>query len=155
MYKEVTDEATWLKYWDAEHQFPQWFIEANDVWIMTEESFLGFCRQCWKIYEVDGQALIYIEKIGDNAEIHVAVLRGADVKTISPSLIELRQEVLKAFEMLFGWIVRQNRGMQRIAEAIGMKFYGLRMYHGHFHGQVIEWHCYSMSKADIFVIENP
>jgi RimJ/RimL family protein N-acetyltransferase len=155
LFREVTDTATLLKYWDAEHQFPQWFVEANDVWIMTEELFLGFCQQCWKIYEVDGQALVYVEKIGDNAEIHVSVLRGIDVQTILPSLIELRNEVLKHCEMLFGWMVRQNKGMQRVAEAIGMKFYGLKMFHGAFHGRVIEWRCYSMLKTDIFIIENP
>lgn len=152
MYREVTDKATWLKYWNEEHTFPQWFIEANDVWTADKDSFLTFCRNCWGIFEIDGQCLVYVEKTG---EIHVAVLREVDIDAVQTGLIALRNYLLNTFTMLFGWIVRQNKGMQRVAKIIGMNFYGIKMFHGVFHERVIEWHCYSMLKTDVFAIENP
>ena len=148
MYKEA-DKQTWLKYWHAEQSFPQWFKSANDVWTMTEDEFIGFCEQCWKIYELDNTALIYVEKIGEHANIHCSILRDADVDVLVASLVDVRIELLKQFKMVFGFVVRQNKGLRRICEKMGMKQNGVKMLHGEFHGKVIEWLCYV-----IFPIEN-
>lgn len=141
----------WLKYWDAEHQFPKWFVDAHNVWLISLEDYLDFCRQCWKVYEIAGCGLLFVEKVESGAEIHLSIVRGADIMELTKGFIEVRRELLDSFDMIFGWVLRQNRGLQRICQQLGMEFYGVKMLHGSSHGKVLEWRCYSMRRGDFFL----
>ena len=147
MHHETKDKDTLLKYWKDDHEAPLWFREDNDTWHLTEDVFLGFCEQCWKIFEIDGHALLYVEKIGENANIHFSLLRGTPVPM--DDLQELKAYLLSEFNMVFGWITKHNRGLMKVCEQLGLNDYGVRMYHGENRGKVTEWRCYSVNNSHI------
>ncbi len=106
------------------------------MWDKKDE--LAFCEQCHSIYEVDN-TLVYVEHSG---EIHFSVRGEVDV----PELIALKFELLKEFPYFFGWILKQNRGMRRVAEQIGFEYDGLRMLKGQSKNRPLEWMCYTVKK---------
>lgn len=127
-------------YWQVEQQSPRWFQESSGAWERKDE--LSFCAKCHSIYEIQGKALVYIEKVGHNAEIHFSIKEKIEIS----DLVALKFELLREFDVLFGWILRQNRGMRKVAEQIGFRYDGLRMFYGSSHGKVLEWYCYTVAK---------
>ena len=122
-------------YWQVEQNAPRWFKDSSSVWEKKDE--LDFCEKCHSIYEV-GNTLVYIE---DSGEIHFSAKGEADVQ----SLIILKDDLLQEFDFLFGWILKQNRGMRKVAEQIGFEYDGLRMLKGSSNGRVLEWYCYKIN----------
>lgn len=136
-----------LKFREAEAQSPRWYKDACDVWNLDEDTFLGFCEQCYRIYEL-GDAIIYCEKTSDTTvEIHFSILRGGKIDV--DDLKTLRDELLKEFDMVFGWVVNRNYAVKRICEKVGLRHYGVTMLHGSTHGKPIEWQAYSINKLQL------
>ena len=130
-----TRSAILESYWQVEQNAPRWFKDSSSVWEKKDE--LDFCEKCHSIYEV-GNTLVYIE---DSGEIHFSAKGDVDVQ----SLITLKDDLLQEFDFLFGWILKQNRGMRKVAEQIGFEYDGLRMLKGSSNGRVLEWYCYKIS----------
>lgn len=147
-YIITADENIWKKFWyDEQTSLPISFKDASNVWHTTEEDFLGFCKQCWRVYELDNVALLFVEKMNKSANIHFSILRGNEAKPLIPDFIKIRDELFGDIEMIFGWAWARNKGLQRILESVGFKFHGFEMYHGHSRGRVLEWKCFSVDKT--------
>ena len=135
------------KFWlDERDNKPRWFQDGSQAWGCSWEDFRDFYRQCERVYHLDG-VLIYVERIENNANLHISVLRGATIDI--EKLIEIREELLKDYHLLFAWVGKHNRGLKKIVEQCGMQYYGLQMFHGESHGRVLEWRCYSINKIDM------
>lgn len=134
-----------LKYWEDEKQAPRYFNDATDSWRTTKEQFLEFCAKCAEIHEFGERAVIYIEDVG-HAQIHFSVLRGARVTDLIPDFIKLRDETLKRYKMIFGWVCSKNVGLKRILRACEFEHNGMRMFHHQSHGRVMEWHCFAKKR---------
>lgn len=147
MYREVTIKDGLLKYWEAEQTAPLWFREDMEEKNLTKDIFLGFCEQCWKIFEMNGDSLLYVEKIGNNANIHFSLMRKAQVPM--DDLKVLKTLLLSQFDMVFGWVAKHNRGLRKVCEDLGLRDYGLRMYQGENRGRVTEWRCYSINSLNM------
>jgi len=155
MYRKITDENILRKFWHEEHEnMPQWYSDGTDCWHIDCDDFLSFCRRMWKIYLINDTALLYIENLGQTANIHFSLLRGADAVAMIPDFIEIRNKTFKHVEMIFGWAARRNKGLQKILEACGFKYYGFQMFHGESHGKILEWRCFSINRRELFVAKD-
>lgn len=132
------------RFWREEREnTPQWFADGSNAWQTSWEDFKGFCNQCWKVYDL-GDVLIYVERVGEAANIHISVMRGAEIEM--GRLEAIRDELFQTFPILFGWIGTHNRGLKRIAERLGFRLNGARMLYGQSHGKVLKWDCYSVHR---------
>ena len=131
------------KFWIEERDnMPQWFQDGSQAWGCSWEDFKGFYEQCERVYNL-GDILVYVEKIGEYANLHISLLRGAKIDI--PTLLNIRDELLKDYKLLFAWVGKHNRGLKKIVEQCGLKYDGLQMFHGESHGRVLEWRCYSIA----------
>jgi hypothetical protein len=147
MIRIVTDEPTLMRYFENDKTAPRWFKDANGIDGMSAEYYLGFCKNCWRIYEIDDVALLYCEEGKKAIGIHFSVMRGKSVPMHDLWLI--RNAVFQEFEMIFGWVARQNKGTQRMCVELGLEYRGMKMLNGSTHGKVIEWKCYSMTRQNV------
>ena len=139
MYYEVHDEALLRKFWDADSaSFPKFWKDANETWGTSFEEFRD--RQ-WKTYSINDVALVYIEPVGENANLHFSLLRGksADMN----DLLELRGKLEAEYPILFGWCLSKNRGLATLLESLDFRYDGLDMRYGHSRGQVLQYKCYT------------
>ncbi len=133
----MTDE-TLRKFWLSERdEMPLWFSDGANSKHVTWEEFKAFCDGMWKIYEID-DALVYVENIEGNANVHFSLLRGGKVGDLSG----IRDEIHKDFPLIFAWVGKHNRGLRKLMEGLGFKWDGLKMYWGKSHGRMLEWRCY-------------
>lgn len=123
--------------WEDEQRYPRWFKDANETWTLDWESFEKRCKESYVIYEVEG-TFVFVEYTG---EIHFGLLRGSKLNI--EKLLEVQAELLKHFPHLFGWINVRNRGMRKVAEQLGFRYHGVRMWCGVVKGTVGEWLCYT------------
>ena len=133
-----------LKWWKIEQGSPRWFKDANSLWCEDEQGFIQFCASCYRIYDL-GNIIIYVQKDRELANVHIGATRSAAIDLTQ--LVVIRNELLQEFAGIYGWLVKQNRGMKCIAEQIGMKHYGVKMLLGESHGKVLEWECFSVNKS--------
>ncbi len=131
-----------LAYHEVEQNAPQWFRDGSDVW--QKDDLLEWCKRHHKIYEIENKALLYVEPTG---EVHFSVKRGENGLDLIPALLEIRAELFKEFDTLYGWMLKQNRGLKKICESVGFKYEGFRVFHGVVKNRVAEWHCHSMEKS--------
>lgn len=132
-----------LKWWQIEQNSPKWFKDANSLWGETWDDFNKFCQGCDRIYDL-GDVIIYVQKDQDSANIHIGAVRHAriDIK----ALCIIRDKLLIEFQVVYGWVLRHNRGIAKLANAVGMTFNGVRMFRGESRGRLLEWRCHAMSK---------
>ena len=142
-----------LKFWEYEQTTPRWFRETCRTNEFDEKDYLDWCAKMWRIYGLlDNKAAVMVAKHGTRAEIHFSFLPDADKATLIDELIQIRADIFCAgIEVIFGWVARQNRGLRKICEQLGLTFYGFRRFSGESHGRVIEWQCYGISQASILV----
>ena len=133
-----TATSSLRKLWEDEQRYPRWFKDASETWDADWESFEKRCKESYAVHEIDG-TFVFTEHSG---EIHFGSIRGT--RPNIEKLLEIQTELLKHFPYLFGWINVRNRGMRRIAEQLGFRFYGVRMFHGTVKGKVGEWLCYTV-----------
>ncbi len=132
---------------------PQWYNDGTGSWHTSWEDFLAYCQNCWRIYEVDNVALIYVQRFGDKANIHFSLLRGSKVDFLK-ELIDIRNDLLLEVELLFGFVGRHNPGLKRIIEQVGFSWKGFSMILGESHGRVLHWRCYSVHQDQLFIRKN-
>lgn len=145
MFEITNDTELFRQFWLNERdRSPRWMADGNETWGCSWDDFKGFAAQCERVYGLDNTALLYVERIGNNANIHISILRGYGVNI--PDLLEIRSELLQDYEMIFAWVGSHNRGLKRIVENCGLTFTGFKMYHGFTRKRLFEWHCYSIEK---------
>lgn len=145
MFELTTDENIWLKFWrDEKDNTPAHFQAGTGAWHRIQEEFLDWCRHCAQIYLIDDIALLYVENIDNNANIHFSVLRGH--KPEMDDLLALRDILIQNYEMIFGWCGKHNVGLKRMLNACGLKFYGFEMVKGWHRNKPLEWQCYSLTR---------
>lgn len=150
------DEELLLKFWEAEKQTPRWFRDAGNAWVTSDIEFLEFCKSCWRIYLfLEEKAVMYVGKIGTIANIHLSLMPDADKANLIKELFEIEFDILEVeCNSIIGWVAKQNRGLRRICEQLGLRFYGFSRFKGETHGKVIEWQCHGITKAEVFVLPN-
>ncbi len=122
---------------------PRHFCDGASSKITSWDDFKAFCDRCERIYDVDGKGLIYVENVEGKGQLHFSKLRGADVDIAS--IKDVHDDICKYYKIIFGWIYRRNKGLQRIVEQCGLKFTGLEMRHKISHGKIMIWDCYANS----------
>lgn len=137
------NEQVLLEYWREERTYPEWFRQSTEVWQQTEDDFLGFCRRCWKILEINKQALLYIETQDNTANIHFSLKRGVKPESLISELEKIRTDIFKEFPIITGWVNKRNRGLKAICRALGLEHYGVTMIRGECRGKVIEWEAFT------------
>ncbi len=139
----------YLKYWNIEQKSPRWFRTSNGLWRESESDFIEFCDQLHRVYDL-GEVIVYVQKVSDiSAEIHFGAERNAKVDVTR--LLETRDEILQDFDMIFGWLLKQNRGMKKIADQVGMTYQGVKMLNGSYKDKILEWHCHSLDKSSLLI----
>lgn len=144
MYVRCREKKVWKKFWEDEKANTPKFLNAgSQAWHTSWEDFEGFCEQCADIFLIDDVALVYVERIGDNANVHFSVLRGHGVEM--DDLLNIRGELALEYKMVFGWCGSKNFGLKKILESCGLRYYGFKMLKGYCHGKPLEWDCYSLA----------
>lgn len=155
MYVETRDVEVFKGFWqDEKSNTPRFFNDASEVWTTTYNDFLAFCDRSWKVYLVGDNCLVYVEKDGKCANLHISFLRGTDAWGLMDDLVKLRNEILTEFELLYAWVGKHNRGLKKMVNALGMHHNGFCMYHGESHGKVLEWQNHSISRRELFTSRN-
>jgi len=155
MYREIRDDDVLQRFWQDEREnMPRWIGDGTDARCIDRDGFIEFCHRMWKIYLINDEGLLYIEKHGDIGEIHFSLLRNADAVKMIPDFIDIRNKTLGQVDMICGWTVRQNKGLQRILNACGFNYYGLQMFYGESHGKVLEWRCFSINRRQLYVAKD-
>lgn len=148
MYKLTTDTDLFKEFWQIEQDSPSWFKESVNVWGTTWDDYLGFCEQCWRVYNIDGKALLFVEKLGHMANIHISCVRNTKNADIAKELPKIRNEILEEVDTIFGWVHSRSRGLRQLIEGVGFRANGLEMYHGWSHGKLLRWDCFFIGKQD-------
>ena len=155
MFQECNDQEVFKIFWRNEKDCtPRWFNDGSQTWHCSESDFLEFCANSWKVFCVDNTALVYVEKDGVCANVHLSILRGSDASDLLENLIKLRNELLKDFELLYAWVCTRDRGLKRLMDGLGFSWYGFTMIHGTTHGKVMEWKNYSISRRELFLAKD-
>lgn len=142
-FQLTRDENLFRQFYEDEKTLPKWFQDGANNWGVTWDDFKAFCDKCERIYSTDN-ALVYVERISQNANLHFSLLRGSNVRIAD--LGAIRDELLADYDMLFAYVGSHNRGLKRIVEQCGMTANGLEMRKGESHGKVLVWHCYVVTK---------
>lgn len=146
MYYPTQDLQLFEEFWREEvERMPRWWQDSTNALKTTWDDFQDFCSNMWKIWSVDDVALVYTEKIGNHANIHFSMKRGAKIDI--QDLIGIRDELLKDFRLIFGWSATKNKGLCRILEDCGFKWDGLTMLYGESRGKVFEYKCYTYKRV--------
>ncbi len=150
-YQITNDEQLFKRVWTSERDdVPRFFSDGSHTKTTSWADFKGFCEQCDRTYSLNGQGILYVERIGYNANIHFSLIRGEKVEL--NDLISIRDEIFQDFELIFGWVGLHNRPLKRLIESCGLRYDGFRMYYGESHGRLLEWRCYSLAKNSIACI---
>lgn len=143
MFETTTDIEVFKRFWEDERDnTPLWLSKGNGAWHCTWEDFLDFCQNCERIYLIDNIALLYVESVDGNANIHFSVIRGHKVEL--EDLLEIRDLLLKDYQMIFGWCGSKNFGLKKLLTACQLKWYGFTMMKGWHRGKPLEWLCFSL-----------
>lgn len=146
MFELTNDKQLFKTFWADERNTPRWCQDGSDTWYTTEQDFLDWCKACWKVYNINDIALVYAKRLDRTASVHFSFLRGNDVKTVIPDLMEIRDELLKDVNYLFGYVGTHNRALKRIVEVLGFRYDGFKMYEGFSHNRLLEWQCFTLHK---------
>jgi hypothetical protein len=136
--------------------YPRWFREADSsAWGATDpdehlESLRTKERADFGLF-VDGelQALVIAEFVGNGfVNSHILTKRGADPLDVAAAA---RCVMVNLFALgmreAWAWVARQNRGVRRIVESIGMTRDGIARIKGTAHGRPVEWQRFSARRA--------
>ena len=152
MINIVTNNSVLLQYWHHEQTFPRWYKDSTALKSITRKAFLEFCAKCWRIYEINDTALLYCETLQkDIVNIHFSLVRGTDVST--DALKSIRKDLLGEFKTIYGWVLRQNRGLKKICRELGLEANGVKMIEGTSHNKPLVWECYMLKRK--YIIKNP
>ncbi len=151
MYTETTDEGLLRRFYEDESKnTPRWFAESLAVWNQTWEEYLEFSKSCWKVLHIDNRALLFVESVGNGANIHFSILRGqkVDDKMLN-TFSQIRDGLLSQCQWVFGWANSRNYKLQRILEAVGFSHNGVTMVRGHSHGRALEWRLFLVQRPKV------
>ncbi len=122
---------------------PRHFCDGTSSKITSWDDFKAFCDKCERIYDIDGNGLVYVERIEGNGMLHFSIIRGIQIPY--DVLQDIHDELLTHYRTIFGWIHRRNKGLQRIVEQCGLQRTELEMRWRESHGKVMVWDCYAKS----------
>lgn len=135
------DEAL-MKFWEAERRAPRWLRQSNETDKYTAEENVEWAKQHKVYFLADGRAALFAAPSG---EIHFSILADASLENLTVELEEVKADLLTSgVKVIFGWVLRQNRGLRSVCEQLGMRFSGLRRFKSFSHGRVCEWYCYQL-----------
>ena len=130
-----------------ERAFPSFYRNVSSTWTIDEADALKFyqkvCDKVFGIFNDDKSltALVYFEKITEDVvNVHFDLKRGTDIKEIVYAIAGIRDyQFHYGVRICEAWILKKNRGVRKMLEAIGFKPTFLEMKSGYSHGQVLKW----------------
>lgn len=139
-----------LAVWNNESNAPLWFKEASGVWHPTLEAFEEFWNNCGEIWvfhdteDMETKFLVYLEFLQPHSiNIHVSVIAPIDNEKLTESLKWLKdKKAADGVTSMVGWLLDKNRGMRKIAEAVGFVETGAKMDYGVARNKVLRWRQY-------------
>lgn len=145
-------------YWDS--LTPRWFREADavfntgsadDLIAQLEDRVKWFIG----IFDPHLQAVIIVENHGDGQfEGHLMARRDADVQLIALTIDHLLHDLLTfGLTEAFVWVAEKHRGMRKLCANIQFQPDGVSMYKGAYHGRVIKWLRYSITRERLLMAE--
>ncbi len=151
MFEITTDESLFKRIWRSERDdVPRFFSDGSNTKNTSWGDFKGFCANCDRVYALNDSGLLYVERIGYNANIHFSLIRGEKVEL--NDLISIRDEIFKDFDLIFCYVGVHNRPLKRIVESCGLRYEGFYFLYGWSHNRLLEWRCYSLAKNSIACI---
>ena len=126
MIREVTFDDDLIRYWRDEQSSKSWYKESNETDDCTDESFQVFCDK-HRIFEIDECALLYLEyETSKIIRLHFSILRRQRPKDLIADLIEIRNRLFAGgAEIIYGWVLRNNRPLKCICTQLGLMFNGV------------------------------
>lgn len=153
MYERCTDEEVFKRFWKNDAtDTPKHFQASTRSFDTSWEDYLAFCLACERVYLLDDVALLYIERVGDNANIHFSLIRGERVDV--NDLLAIRNALFKDYQIIYGWCGNRNKGLRQMLEACGLKWRGFTMHNTYYRGRVMAWHCHSLSRQEFSLLSD-
>lgn len=127
MYRIVTpetDKDLLLKFWRDEQATSPLYRELNHTDDSTDESFFTFCAK-HQIYEIDGKALLFLERTQNIVEIHFSILRRQKCENLMVDLASIRNQLFReGVDIVFGWVLKANVPLKCVCKTLGLYFNG-------------------------------
>jgi hypothetical protein len=128
-----------------ERKFPVFYRDSSNTWTATEADALKFYQHCQALFGLFDRnkivGLIYSQAITDTVtDVHMDMERGTDLAAVIPCIAEIRdRRWADGITLVMAWVLKRNRGVQRMLQAIGFRFSGLEMKAGSSHGSTLKW----------------
>lgn len=141
-----------MKFLDTEKKAPRWFVDAMNAKVLTVAEYVQWLKKFTKIYGLlDNNAALFVERTG---EIHFSIVADSDKSELLNELFEVKAELEKDFDHIFGWVNSRNRLLKKVCRQMGMEYYGFRKLLSHSHGKPIEWQCFHLIPKREFIAPN-
>jgi hypothetical protein len=125
--------------------FPSFYQNASRMWDMDEAESLKFYLRCSRLFGLFNEdrlfGLVQCENITDSVtNTHLDIRRGSPISDILEGIAEVRDRQFESgMKICTAWILKKNRPMRRILEAVGFKPTFLSMKAGMSHNKVLTW----------------
>lgn len=130
-----------------ERDFPAFYRDASQTWTCDEDEIRKFYYSCSELYGIFGKredelvGLAHFETMNEwHRVVHLDSARGADKLLLLNGIRLVRDDIFKGnVKQVQTWVLRQNRPLQAMLQAIGFRHTGLEMRRGRSHGRTLQW----------------
>lgn len=130
-----------------ERDMPTFFRDSSNTWTASESDVMKFylkcCDKLFAIFNNDHTlaGLVYCEPISDGVtNVHFDMRRKTDISEITLAIAGIRDyQFQHGIRIAMAFILKRNRGIERLLKSIGFKDTYLEMKQGHSHGKVLTW----------------
>lgn len=142
-----------------EQNFPGFYRDANNTWTVTEDEAVTFYQSCpnlYALYEDENLVgLVYFEEVSEHVmNVHCDLQRGAKLKELIPVIAQIRDnQFLNGMRLCMAWVMKKNRPVRTMMEAIGFKPTFLTMKQGSSHGKILEWTQLAITEQSYSLLE--
>lgn len=139
----ITTALSWID------SAPRWFRDCDAVWGRdTPATYAAKLAQQvdWGVFVDESlHSIISLTLAGKGVyNVHLMAQRRADPEPLIIAGRSMRQQLfIFGAREIWCWLAQMNRGVQKIAQAIGFVKDGVQMFKGQTHGRVILWERFS------------
>jgi len=157
MYREVTidnDKDFLLLFWKDEQRSVKWYRESNETDDCTDETFINFCNR-HRIFAINESALLYTQEVEPQIiMLHFSVLRRTK-DDLTEDLMQIRNQLFReGAKIIFGWVLKHNRGLKKICVDLGLRFNGTTSEMEREGKKPFIRECYVISRESLFTFKD-